>query len=416
MIRSALRSRAVSSSASAPQGALLTFGTLPITLLVQAASSASVIAPAVAAPVLLERLHASTAYVGVYVAIVYAMAMVSGLYGAALVRRYGPIRASGLSLVISAAGLLATMVPHPFVALAGAVLVGLGYGPITPASSDMLARTTPTARLALVFSVKQTGVPLGGILAGLIVPFVMAWLDVRWALGTMAALCIVALLLAELLRESLDVHRDPIAPLPNLTKALAPLAFVWRHAILRTLSLCALVFSMVQIAITSYAVSFLHDDLGWTIVDAGVVLAIAQTLAMIGRVFWGLVADTVKDGPRRVLLGLATTMAACAVAMTFLRPDTPYVMVVALLSVFAATGVGWNGVFLGTIARVVPLEQAATATAGSLFFNFFGVLAGSPVFGLASSLFGRIGPAYALLVLPLLWTVWMLWRASWKRA
>ena len=51
-----------------------------------------------------------------------------------------------------------------------AVAIGVGYGPITPASSHVLAKTTPRERMALMFSIKQTGVPAGTALAGLIVP------------------------------------------------------------------------------------------------------------------------------------------------------------------------------------------------------------------------------------------------------
>ncbi|WP_417276298.1 hypothetical protein [Castellaniella sp.] len=47
----------------------------------------------------------------------------------------------------------------------GALLIGLGYGPITPAH-----------RMSFVFSIKQTGVPLGGVLAGLVVPGLAQWI------------------------------------------------------------------------------------------------------------------------------------------------------------------------------------------------------------------------------------------------
>jgi MFS family permease len=54
--------------------------------------------------------------------------------------------------------------------MVGAFIMGLGYGPVTPASSHLLARNAPLGIMALVFSIKQTGVPLGGAMAGAIVP------------------------------------------------------------------------------------------------------------------------------------------------------------------------------------------------------------------------------------------------------
>lgn len=395
---------------------LVRYGTLPITLLVQSASSASVIAPTVAAPLLLPALHASTLFVGVYVALVYFAAMVSSQWGASLVRRLGPIRTSVLSLVLSVVGLLLIALPNGFAAFAGAILLGSGYGPITPASSEMLARTTSPQRLALVFSVKQTGVPLGGVIAGLVVPLAIDWSNAAWAMVAMALICVVGVALAELLRRELDAHRDPRAPLPTLWRMVVPLRFVWSHAVLRRLALCTLVFSIVQLAISSYTVSWLHDDLAWTLVAAGAALSIAQLAAVFGRVAWGLVADRWSDGARLTLFWLAVAMALTSLAIPFVMPGLPHGWVIALLVVYAATGIGWNGVFLGTVARVVPHDQAAMATAGSLFFTYFGVVIGSPIFGVASGLFGRIGPAFGLLAIPLAWTLWALWRSDWRHA
>src|SRR5207344_1115132 len=99
-------------------------------------------------------------------------------------------RASQVALLSSMAGLLLMAAPPlPLVAL-GAVFIGLGYGPITPASSQMLSRTTDPRHYSLVFSIKQTGVPLGGVIAGLMVPPLVALGGGAAALGGTALLCL----------------------------------------------------------------------------------------------------------------------------------------------------------------------------------------------------------------------------------
>lgn len=396
-----------------PTSAWVGLTTLPITLLIQSAASAAIIAPSVAAPALLTALGASTVFVGVYIATVYFAAMLSSLVGSSLVRRWGPIRTSQVALSVGAAGLFLIAVPRPAVAFVGAVLLGFGYGPITPASSEMLARTTPATRLALVFSIKQTGVPLGGVLAGLMVPLVLTTQDARWSMATMAAVSVVGIALAELLRRALDAHRDPTAPMPTLSRMIAPLRFVIAHPVLRPLALCSFVFSAVQVCLSSYLVTFLHSDLGWTIVAAGAASSIAQTAAVGGRVAWGHLADRWRGGPRWTLFGLAAGMTVVSLAMPWLTGDDGHVGVVVLLAFFGATAIGWNGVYLGTVARVVPHDQAAMATGGSLFFTYFGVVLGLPSFGLAGHAFGRVGPAFALLAVPLAWTMWTLLRSRW---
>ncbi|WP_295857534.1 MFS transporter [uncultured Xylophilus sp.] len=374
---------------------------LPVTLLMQAAASAAVVAPPVAASALPAARSAGPLAVGLYVAIVYIAAMVSSQWGVALVRRWGPIRTSQASLLCCAAGVALLAAPSPLVALAGAALLGLGYGPVTPASSEMLARTTPPHRYALVFSLKQTGVPLGGALAGALVPVVLTRAGAGWALGQIAALCVLGAVLAVPLRAALDTLREPAASWPTLRGALVPIRFVLERPALRRIALCTLVLSGVQVSLTSYLVAYLHQDLLWSLVAAGLGLTVAQVAGMAGRVAWGLAADRIGDGSRRTLRGLACAMAVCGLALPLLTPGVPPAAILVLLAVYGGTAVGWNGVYLASVARAVPRAEAAMATGGSMAFTYLGVVLAPPVFGAVAQATGRVGPAYALLALPL---------------
>lgn len=384
-----------------------------MTLFVQAAASAAVIAPAVAAPRLVERLQLGPAAVGLFVALVYLAAMFASPLGAHLVRRLGPIRSSQAALLAAAAGLALLAVPSVPLAALGALLIGLGYGPITPASSQMLSRTTAPQHFALVFSIKQTGVPLGGVIAGFGVPPLVAWGGAPAALLGTALLCLLALAAALPLSHALDHDREPQHPWPTLRQLMAPVVFVARHAALRPMALCSLVFSIVQVSLVAYMVSYLTADLRWTLAAAGAALSASQVAGVAGRIVWGLVSDRWL-GPRRMLLLLALAMLGCGLAMPALHAGSPAGLVVALLCVYGATAVGWNGVYLATVARLVPHAQAAMATAGTLFFTFFGVVVGPPLFGAAGSAFGAQGPAFALLALPLAGGLLLLWRARWS--
>ena len=117
---------------------------LTTTLTIQALVAMAVLTPPVMAPVIAQALGVSAAYVGLYVALAYAGAMVASLAAGAAVTRFGAIRVSQAGLMSCAAGLLLCAVPSTWAFAAGGVLIGRGYGPITPASSWLLALTTPT--------------------------------------------------------------------------------------------------------------------------------------------------------------------------------------------------------------------------------------------------------------------------------
>jgi fucose permease len=224
-----------------------------------------------------------------------------------------------------------------------------------------------------------------------------------------AALCVLAAASAAWLRSALDGLRDPAAPMPRLVRVFEPVRFVASHPVLFTLAICSFVFSAVQVCVTSYSVTFLNHDLNWTLVAAGGALAVAQVAGVVGRIVWGMVADRQGD-PRPVLLALALAMALCGGVAALLDAASAHPGVIALLAVYGASAIGWNGVFLGTVARVVPIDQAAQATSGSLFFTFFGVVVGPPLFGVVAAALGGLGAAFATLALPLAWAVAALWR------
>ncbi len=360
--------------------------TLVVTLVIQAMVSMALLTLPVMAPVVAQDMQVSPALVGLYVSMTYAGAMLASLMGGAMVNRLGAIRVSQWGLLLCAAGLLLCAVPwFPAMGL-GAVLIGLGYGPITPASSHILARTTPKHQMSLVFSLKQTGVPLGSLLAGAIVPSMLLALSWHSSLAAVAAVCVLCAALSQPLRAGLDQDRQPDLQM-RWGSWVTPIRMVLAHRTLTTMAACSFMFSMVQLSLTTYLVTFLHDDLAYGLVAAGLALSATQLGGMGGRIAWGYVADRWL-GAQRMLLLLASLMTVGALASATLTVETPHAVVIAILVTFGASAIGWNGVYLAEVARRAPEGMASVATGGTLAFTFSGVVIGPPIFGALSTLFG----------------------------
>ena len=359
---------------------------LLLTLVIQAMVAMALLTLPVIAPVVALDLQVSPALVGLYVSVTYAGAMVATLMGGATVARMGAIRVSQWGLVLCAVGLVLCAVPWLPAMVLGAVFIGLGYGPITPASSHLLARTTPKAQMSLVFSIKQTGVPLGSMLAGAIVPPLALLIDWQLSMWVVAALCLVCAGVSQSLRAELDSDRQADLRI-RWGSLIEPIRMVLAHRALLTMASCSFMFSMVQLSLTTYLVTFLHDDLSYGLVAAGLALSVTQLGGIGGRVAWGYVADRWL-GARAMLLLLASMMAVCALGSAFLTTDTPHGVVIALLVCFGASAIGWNGVYLAEVARRAPPGMASMATGGTLAFTFLGVVLGPPMFGALSGLFG----------------------------
>jgi MFS family permease len=383
--------------------------TLAVTLTVQAIVSVAVITVPVLAPALAQALHVSPTLVGGYIGLVYAAAMVASLGGGAAVARFGAIRVSQACVVLCATGLALCALPSIFAATLGAILIGLGYGPVTPASSHLLAKTTPRDRMSLVFSLKQTGVPLGGVIAGAVVPMLLGF-SWQTALLCVALANLACGWLAQPLRAELDSDRTAQAPFV-FGRLWQPIGLVLAHPELRLLAGCSFMFSIAQVSLTAYLVIYLHETLSYGLVAAGLALSVSQLTGVGGRIAWGYVADRWL-GARRTLLVLACLMSVSALATAFLRPAMHPVLVLVILALYGMSGIGWNGVYLAEVARQAPRGEAGLATGGSLAITFLGVVLGPPLFGALASATGSYRTGFAAVAAALVICIIAILRTS----
>lgn len=377
-----------------------TLAPLLVTLAIQVMTALSMMAVPVLATNAAADVGISATYLGLFVALIYLGAMISSVAGGALVLRFGAIRVSQVCLLLCAAGLAVAMLGQPMAMVVAALVIGCGYGPITPASSHVLAKSTPPHLTGLVFSLKQTGVPLGGALAGLLVPPLVIQAGWREALASVSASCVAVAALAQAVRLRIDCDREPRRRI-DLVAVFAPLKLVLGDPPIRALALASVLYSAMQLCLMGYLVTYLVQDLTMSLVKAGIMLAIAQTGGVLGRIVWGTVADR-WIRPQRMFGLLGLTMATGAATVALFSTDWPASALMLTVGLFGAAAIGWNGVMLAQVARLAPLDKAGLATGGTLFFTFFGVVAGPPLFGAIVGAGLGYPTAYLLLALPAL--------------
>lgn len=364
------------------------------TLAIQIFTSLAATAPAVLAPVLAADLGITPKWIGVFVGLVYAGAMLSSLACGGFIARFGAIRVSQVCVLLCAAG-TATVALLPATAVgllvAAAFVIGIGYGPITPASSAVLVHTTPPTQMALTFSIKQTGVPAGMALGGAVLPALALGLGWRGALLAVAALGALVALAAQPIRHTLDAHRER-ARTVSLRGVVEPLRLVLTTRSLREMSLVGLAFAAVQVCLTSFLVSFLHDALEWTLIASGLALTCATVGAVIGRIAWGVVADRLLS-PVRTLVLIGLLASASGLLLAAATAAWPAWLILPLAAIYGGMAIGWNGVQLAELARRAPPGMTGAVTGASGFVTFAGVVAGPVVFAALAGAFAsyRVG-------------------------
>jgi len=362
---------------------------LASTLAIQVYTSLAGTAVAVLAPAIAADLGVPPRWVGGFVGLVYLGAMAASFVSGAWIARLGAIRVSQTCVALCAAGIAGVAVSGagalPLIALA-AVTIGLGYGPITPASSHVLARTTPASRMNLVFSIKQTGVPAGAALAGAVLPAVALAAGWRAAFVAIAVLGIVVVAAAQPIRATLDTGRRADAPVA-LGHAFSRVLRVLRDPRLAPLAWISFAYAATQVSLTSFLVVHLTGTLGWSLIAAGLALSVATAGGVAGRILWGIVADRTR-APYPVLGTIGLVSSACAALTALATPEWPGLAIYPVVALFGATAIGWNGVQLAEVARRSPEGEAGAMTGATGVITFSGVVAGPPLFGALSALTG----------------------------
>ncbi len=308
--------------------------------------------------------------------------------GGPMLGHFGAVRSLQIGLACMAAGLLLMAQPVGLVALLGALAIGFGCGPNTPAGSQILIRTAPARHRTLIFSIKQAGVPLGGALAGLAIAPLVQHHGLQAALWTITGVTLVSILLVQPFRRRLDAPAGTTpAPAPTASwgRALfSPRVFARSLGVLRShpslplLTALGASYSTMQACLMAFTATYAITRHGATLAEAGGIVAVMQFSSMIGRVLMGWVAD--RRGRALRHLALQALASAAAVALLLVAGGAGGLALYACAALVGFTAIGWNGVHIAELARVAPLPLVSDVTSAASLFGFLGSITGPLAF------------------------------------
>ena len=331
----------------------------------------------VIAPRLAQDLGVPVWLVGYQVSIVYGTAMFTTMLLSGLIARHGACRMTQVGLALCIVAMLLTITSSLAAIVFASMLAGAGVSVMNPAASHLLYRFSPPQHRNLIFSIKQTGVPLGWLVIALTAPGITLAFGWRWALALVIIIETTILLALQRVRAHWDGDRNPVpAQMPPL---LAGLLVVWRLPALRWLALASFCYTFVQLCLGTFLVTMMVEEGGYTLVAAGVLLSLTQASGVAGRVTWGWLTDRTGDG-FGMLLALNVVMVVCCALTGLISSQWPAFALALLFIAFGATAIGWNGIYLAEVARNSPHGMVSVVTAGASVWNYAGILIGPAAF------------------------------------
>lgn len=361
--------------------------------LVQAFGTMTVFAIPVMAPEMAPDLGVPPDRVGLWTSMLYVIATTVAIFCPDAVVRYGGVRISQAAMVSCAGALgIASSGTLPMV-VASAVLLGLGYALVIPAASHILIRRTPPRLRNRVFSIRQAGVPIGGMAAGALLPPLAVAQGWRAAFLLLAVAPFVMALMLQLLRRDLDADREATAPLIR-RNPLGQLTLLWSRPALRRLAGAGFFFAGLELCFGSFLSSYLTTRAGFDLVLAGIAIAVFQAGGLTGRLLFGWLADLLR-APQRMLGGLGISMGAVAVVAGFFATGWPTSLILIVCFFAGLTSGGWTGVGIAEAARLAGPGLAAAGASSLTVAMFGGVIVAPSLFSLIVSITDSYTPAYA---------------------
>lgn len=365
---------------------------LAAALLLQTLSSCIVVVPLIVSPTILTSFNLPSAAVGLYAPVVFGGAMISALLSGNLIARFGAWRVICLGTCLGGAGLMIIASGSLGAFVVGALIMGLSYGPGTPAGSSVILGDQPR-RAGLMLSIRQTGIPVGIGLAGLVTPslsVIEGWQGACLILGAVAISAALFVLLT--LRHRRNTEKVPIRSNISLVE---PLRLVLKNRDLRLTAIIITIFSGAQNCLSSFLSVFLVNRLSLDLVTAGLMIGICQMAGIVGRIAWGWCSDYwASPSTLLIVIGIATGLGLANLAA--LEPNSSRFAVLIAMALAGSTVAGWNGVYLAEISRSAPRGTIGTVTGATVVFAYCGFIVLPLGFSLISA---SEGPSFGFAVL-----------------
>jgi predicted MFS family arabinose efflux permease len=342
----------------------------------------------VLAPFIVTELQLSRSGFGGLTTVFYVVGTPLSLLAGWLVDRFGGRRVLlGLYAAGGLAIALASTATSYAVLLAAAVVGGLSSATGNPVTNQLIAAHIGRGRQGVLVGVKQSGVYLGAVLAGLILPTGAGLVGWRPVLGATASLAVAGVALTFLLVPGTTARDLP----PSGDGGGENLG-----ADLRWLAATTLLMGAAAAAVTTYLPLYAFEALGLDTATAGLLAAVSGGVTVAARISWGRAAERWRSA-RAILVVIAVASALAFALIAAAGPGTVWLVWVGAV-VFGGSAAAWTAVVYLLLVRDVDLRATGRSTGLVQLAFYVGYLVSPITFGFVVDRTGSYLPGWTGLV------------------
>ncbi|MED1408249.1 MULTISPECIES: MFS transporter [Bacillus] len=319
---------------------------------------------------------------GLLVSIVNIGPLFCMLFVGRLLDRYNEKLLISISSFLLGGSLLLTNTVNEFTGLLFVLLlVGAFYSVSQPGGSKVIIKWFSKENRGLAMGIRQAGIPIGGTLAGVLIPFLTIKYNVAYAINIIACICIIGGFLFFIFYKEPYVQEKVKEERIKLSFWMQLKAVMCKKE-LYPIYITGICMISLQMVLVGHFIKFLVMEQSITPILAGKVFSIVFFSGMIGRVVLAAVSDLLYKGNRSTPLFIVVCISIGFILMFVISIHTITVGVLygvsALLGFFS---IGWFSLFMVEVAESASEESVGMTVSFALTLNQIAIIVAPVLFG-----------------------------------
>ncbi|MGE6537831.1 MFS transporter [Bacillus luti] len=255
------------------------------------------------------------------------------------------------------------------------LLVGTFYSVSQPGGSKVILKWFPKENRGLAMGIRQAGIPIGGALAGVLIPFLTIQYNVTYAINSIACICIIGGLLFFVFYKEPYVQEGARKEYIKISFWMQLKVVICKKE-LYPIYITGICMISLQMVLVGHFMKFLVREQSMTSIVAGTIFSVMFFSGMIGRVILAAISDVFYKGNRRIPLFI-TVCASIGLILLLVMSGVLY-GVSALLGFFS---IGWFSLFIAEVAESASEESVGMTVSFALTLNQIAIIVAPVLFG-----------------------------------
>ncbi|HDR7855658.1 TPA: MFS transporter, partial [Bacillus paranthracis] len=261
------------------------------------------------------------------------------------------------------------------------LLIGMFYSVSQPGGSKVILKWFRKENRGLAMGIRQAGIPIGGALAGVLIPFLTVQYNMTYAINSIACICIIGGLLFFMFYKEPYVQEEARKGHNNISFWMELKVVICKKE-LYPIYITGICMISLQMVLVGHFMKFLAGEQSITFIVAGTVFSVMFFSGMIGRIALATISDVLYKGNRRIPLFIAVCASIGLMLLLVMNIHTITSGVLygvsALLGFFS---IGWFSLFIAEVAELASEESVGITVGLALTLNQIAIIVAPVLFG-----------------------------------